>query len=101
MNKFLKIISLILVSSLWLVSCAAGSVNQSVTGFIQSTGVDDDDNPIDVYIFDGKTEYKIAKNKQHSELLNLVDHKVSASGEVSDAGEGKKLIAVDKYKILD
>ena len=81
--------------------CVASSVNETVTGYIQSSKLDDDDNPIDVYLFDGKTEYLITKNPKHNELLDLVDRKVSVKGEVSDAPEGKKRIDVESFKVVD
>jgi len=79
----------------------AFSTTESVTGFVQSGGTDDNDEPIDIYIFDGTTEYHVTESIAEKQLKELVDRKVKATGDVSEGREGKKTISVKDYKLLD
>ncbi len=87
------------VSCFWLFSCAA-STDAVITGFVQATETDENDNPVDIYLFDGKDEYRFSESKAHEQLFDLVDRKVTITGTVSDWG-GKKTISVDEYKVVD
>ncbi len=79
----------------------AFSTVETVTGFVQSGGTDENDNPIKIFIFDGKTEYHVTESIAEKQLRDLVDRKIKATGEVSDSGEGSKTISVKDYKVLD
>ncbi len=84
---------------------SACSVQQSepvtITGYILSSATDENDNPVGVYLFDGKDEYHIADNKLEKELLDLVDQRVEVQGVASQGGGGKQSLVVEKYKKVE
>jgi hypothetical protein len=84
-----------------LSGCAVSAVDETVTGYIQSSKLDDDDNPTEVYLFDGHVEYDFPKGGKQKELLDFVDRKVSVKGRVTDGAEGKKQLEIESYKVLD
>jgi hypothetical protein len=100
MRYFLVFVFLLSLAAA-LSSCSVSAERETITGFVQSLSVDEDDNPTAVYVFDGKTEYVVKKDKKETELLDYVDRKVTATGVVSDAGQGKKTIEIESYKLVD
>lgn len=84
-------------------SCSLSSGSPKIlTGFIQSSKTDKNDNPTEIFIFDGKNEYLIEENEQQKQLLDAVDKKVSVKGDVSTSYSGKKnFVTVNEFQILD
>lgn len=95
-----KIFFLILLFS---PSCTFVSGKQkTLTGFVQSSKTDKNDNPTEIYLFDGKEEYQIEENKQQEKLLDQVDRKVVVKGSVGTSfGGKKKYITVEEFQVLD
>lgn len=93
---------LLLIAFFLLSACSfpVGS-DRLVTGFIQSSKTDDNDNPVDGFIWDGKTEYRIGDNKKKDELLELIDRKVAIRGRLFKDWGGKMEVEVDSYQVLD
>lgn len=89
--------------SLFVISCSGQAVK--VNGFILTSKTDENDFPVKIYIWDGKTEYHLKKNKVEQELLEKVDHKVSAEGiiygNVYGSDLNKKEIEIESYQLLD
>lgn len=94
-----KIFLLILLFS---TGCALSFGNQKIlTGFVQSAKTDKNDNPVEIYIFDGKEEYQIEENDLQEKLLEEIDKKVVVKGAVGTSFSGKKYITIEDFQILD
>ncbi len=95
-----KIFLLILFFS--IISCSLSSGSPKIlTGFVQSSKTDKNDNPVEIYIFDGADEYQIEENDLQEKLLDEVDKKVVVKGDVGTSFSGKKYITIEEYQILD
>lgn len=79
----------------------AGKEQVQITGFIQSSKTDDNDLPVEGYIWDGQTQYNLEKNDKLEQILENVDRKVKVDGEVREDWDGNKWIEVDSVKLLD
>ena len=71
-----------------------------LVGLVQTSKTDDGDNPIDIYLWDGKVGYPIDENAKKTQLLEKVDSKIEAEGEMTESYGGKKTIVIEKYRIL-
>lgn len=80
--------------------CSLGSSTQ-VTGYVQSVKTDAYDTPTDISLFDGKDEYEIEKNDQQKALIDLVNRKISAQGNVNETWGGKKQIEIESFEVKD
>lgn len=103
MNK--QNFSLVLVCCLafaFFACSATGGGPSTIVGYVQSAKTDENDNPTDIYIFDGKDNYHVEKNKRQTELLDLVDRQVKVQGTVSKGWGSKEMdITVKSYEVLD
>lgn len=84
-----------------LMSGCAGKEPIQITGFIQSSKTDDNDIPVDGYLWDGTTQYNLEHNDKLEGLLENVDRKVKAEGQVREDWDGKKWIEIESMKIVD
>lgn len=83
------------------IGCSMGGASQTLVGYVQSSATDENDNPTEIFLFDGKNEYRIEKGKVQRELLDLVDRKISAQVVISDGWGGKKEIDIEEYKVVE
>ena len=72
-----------------------------VTGFVQTLATDQNDYPVEAYIWDGHTEYRITDNKKKHQLLELIDRKVAARGSVFNDWNGHTQIEIESFEVLD
>ena len=97
----LKALSTFLVVG-FLTGCSSGLSGPMVlTGYVQSSKTDDNDNAVEAYIWDGSKQFHISKGPQLEGLLELIDRKVSVRGNVSTDWDDKYHIAVDSFTVLD
>ena len=83
------------------IACSVGGASQTLVGYVQSSATDENDNPTEIFLFDGKNEYRIEKGKVQRELLDLVDRKISARVVISDGWGGKQEIEIEEYKVVE
>lgn len=91
--------SLILLLLVFLSACST-TTQTKLVGLVQSSKTDDSDNPVEIYLWDGKTPVPIEENPNQQVLLDKVDSKIEAEGELTETYSGKKSFLVKKYKIL-
>ncbi len=89
------------ISAVMGAGACATSHPMVVTGYIETTKTDDNDNPVDINIWDDKRQYDIVKKGQYKPMLDFVDHKVSAKGQVKELGNGKSEIEVESFQVID
>ena len=89
-----------LVAVVTFVGCSAGE-SVKLSGYVLSSKTDENDNPVDIYLFDGSSEYPIEKNSAQEQLLDLVDQKVQVEGTVESTFSGKKSVTVERFKRLE
>lgn len=82
-------------------ACSVGANAQTLVGYVQSSATDENDNPTDIFLFDGKNEYQIKKNDVQQKLLDLVDRKISAQAVISEGWGGKKIADIEEYKVVE
>lgn len=91
---------LLCLGVLTLIGCSAGE-SVKLTGYVLSSKTDENDNPVDIYLFDGTTEYPIEKNDSQEKLLDLVDQKVQIEGTLGSSFGGKKSVTIERFKRLE
>lgn len=97
----LKALGALLVIGL-LSGCSSGLNGPMVlTGFVQSSKTDDNDNAVEAYIWDGSKQFHVSKGPQLEELLELIDRKVSVRGNVSTDWDERYHIEVESFTVVD
>lgn len=89
------------IAALLCAGCSLSGDSATVTGFVQSSKTDDNDIPIEGFIWDGQTQYNLEKDDQLESILENVDRKVKVQGEVREDWDGNKWIKVEKLDFLD
>lgn len=97
----LKSVPLFLLALSLVYACSAAGTSRVFQGYVQSSATDENDNPTEIYLFDGKEEYQVEKGKIRNELLELVDRKISAKVVISEGWGGKKTALVEQYKVIE
>lgn len=90
---------IVLVGGGMLSGCST-TTETKLVGLIQSSKTDANDNPVAIYLWDGKSEYPIEENQNMTSLLEKIDSKVEAQVDLVETYGGEKTILIKKYKIL-
>ena len=71
-----------------------------LVGLVQSSKTDENDNPTEIFLWDGKEAIPIEKNDSQNQLLEKVDSKIEAHGTLTEGSSGKKSLEIESFKVL-
>ena len=75
-----------------------GHKTDTIIGYVGET---EDDDSIRLTIFAEEEDYLVEMNKQGKKLLQVLDSEVKATGEIEQDSDGRNVICITKFEIID
>ena len=75
-----------------------GNKTSTIIGYVGET---EDDDSIRLTIFSGEEDYLVEMNQQGKKLLQVLDFEVKATGQIKQNKDGRNVICIKKFEIID